>query len=252
MQVESGDNVGIGGFIIIGSAPKRVVLRALGPSLKIFGITNYLANPVLELHGGPFGTVVNDNWKDDPAQKSQIESTGLAPSEDLESAIDANLNPGSYTAVVRDKNNTSGIAVIEVYDLSTALPSRLANISTRALTGTGNNIVIAGFTLGNNGGDDRIAVRGLGPSLTSAGVANALPNPTLELRSSNGTLVATNDDWEQDPTQASAMKAAGLALPDKLESGILRQLTPGAYTALLRGAGDSSGIGLIEIYDLGQ
>ena len=251
MQVASGDNVGIGGFIITGSAPKRVLLRALGPSLKAFGLTNYLANPVLELHGGPLGTVVNDNWKDDPAQKSQIESAGLAPTDDLESAIDATLNPGSYTGVVRDKTNSSGIAVIEVYDLSTAAPAKLANISTRAVTSSGNNIVIAGFTLGNQQGDDRMAVRGIGPSLANAGVTNFLPNPTLEVHSADGTLVAANDDWKQDPAQAAALSSAGLGLTNDLESGIVKKLPPGAYTALLIGANNSSGIGLIEIYDLG-
>lgn len=252
VRVESGDNVGIGGFIITGSAPKRILLRALGPSLKAFGLPEYLANPVLELHGGPFGTVVNDDWQDNPSQKTQIESTGLAPSDVSEAAIDATLNPGTYTAVVRDKSNGSGIAVIDVYDLSAAAPARLANISTRALTRTGDNIVIAGFTLGNHSGDGRIAVRGIGPSLTNAGVANALPNPTLELRSANGALVATNNDWQDDAGQASALSKAGLALSDKLEAGILKTLSPGVYTALLRAANDSSsGIGLIEIYDLG-
>jgi hypothetical protein len=252
LRVESGDNVGIGGFIITGSASKRVLLRALGPSLKGFGLTETLANPVLELHGGPFGTVVNDNWKDDPVQKTRIESTGLAPSDDLESAIDATLNPGSYTAVVRDLTNSSGIAVIEVYDLSTAVPARLGNISTRALTGTGNNIIIAGFTLGNHGNDDTVVVRGIGPSLAKAGVSNPLANPTLELRSENGTLVAANDDWQQDSAQAAALTNNGLAPSDPREAAILKAMPPGAYTALLIGADNTTGIGLIEIYDLAR
>lgn len=251
MRVESGDNVGIGGFIITGSAPKRVLLRALGPSLKGFGLPDSLPNPVLELHGSPLGTIVNDNWQDDPVQKERIESSGLAPSDDLESAIDATLNPGSYTAVVKEKNNVAGIAVIEVYDLSSATQARLANISTRALTGTGGNIVIAGFTLGNHSGDDRIVVRGIGPSLADAGVANPLANPTLELRSANGALVAANDDWQQDAAQAAELKAAGLAPSKDAEAALVKALPPGAYTALLIGANNSTGIGLIEIYDLG-
>lgn len=251
MRVEGGDNVGIGGFIITGSAPKRVLLRALGPSLKAFGLADSLPNPVLELHGGPLGTVVNDDWQDDPIQKERIQSSGLAPSDDLESAIDATLNPGSYTAVVREKTNVAGVAVIEVYDLSSATQAKLANISTRALTGTGANIVIAGFTLGNNAGSDKIVVRGIGPSLADAGVPNPLANPTLELRSANGALVASNDDWQQDATQAGELKATGLAPSKDLESALVKALPPGAYTALLIGANNSTGIGLIEIYDLG-
>ncbi len=250
MRVESGDSVGIGGFIITGPASKRVLLRALGPSLKGFGVTDALADPVLELHGGPFGTVINNNWKDDPVQRAQIESTGIPPSDDLESAIEATLNPGSYTAVVRDLTNSSGIAVIEVYDLSAAAPARLANISTRALTGTGNNIIIAGFTLGNQAGNDTIVVRGIGPSLADAGVSNPLANPTLELRSQNGTLVVANDNWQQDSAQAAELTANHLAPSHELEAAILKAMPPGAYTALLMGAGNTTGIGLIEIYDL--
>jgi hypothetical protein len=251
MRVESGDNVGIGGFIITGSRPKRVLLRALGPLLKQLGLQETLANPVLQLNGGPAGPVTNDNWKDDPIQRAQIESTGLAPTDELESAIDATLNPGSYTAVVSEKNNLAGIGVIEVYDLSPQVPARLANISTRALTASGNNIVFAGFTLGNNPGQDTVAVRGLGPSLTSAGVPKPLQNPTLELRSADGTLLAANNDWQEDQSQAAALTNIHLGLPNQLESGIVKKLPPGAYTALLIGAGNSTGIGLIEIYDLG-
>jgi hypothetical protein len=252
MRVESGDDVGIGGFIITGSAPKRVLLRALGPSLTQFGLTNPLADPVLELHGGPLGTVINDNWKDDPVQMTRIKSTGLAPTNDLEAAIDATLNPGSYTAVVNDKNNTSGIAVIEIYDLSEAAPARLANISTRAFTGTGNDIVVAGFTLGNQSGDDTIVVRGIGPSLANAGVMNPLMNPRLELRSADGTLVAANDDWQEDPAQATALSNVDLAPTHQLEAAMLKKLPPGAYTALLFGKDNSTGVGLVEIYDVGR
>lgn len=249
MRVESGDNVGIGGFIITGSGPKRVLLRALGPSLTAFGLPG-LPDPVLELHSNAT-LATNDNWKDDPGQKAEIELSGLAPKDDLESAIITTLTPGSYTGVVRDKTNTAGIGVIEVYDLNQASQSRLANISTRALVGSGNNIVIAGFTLGNQNGTDTVVVRGIGPSLTNAGVPNPLANPTLELRSGNGTLVATNDDWKQDSAQA-ALANTGLAPSNDSESALLRTLSPGAYTALLMGANNSSGIGLIEIYDLGR
>ena len=249
MRVESGDNVGIGGFIIGGTGPKRVLLRALGPSLNAFGLPG-LADPVLELHYGQV-VVTNDNWQDDPVQKTEIMLSGLAPSNDLESAIITTLTPGSYTGVVRDKTNTTGIGVIEVYDLNQASQSRLANISTRAVVGTGNNLLIAGFTLGNDNGSDTIVVRGIGPSLTAAGIQKALANPVVELRSANGTLVATNDDWKQDSAQA-ALSNSRLAPSNDSESAVLRQLSPGAYTALLMDANNSTGIGLIEIYDLAR
>lgn len=249
MRVESGDNVGIGGFIIDGSGPKRILLRALGPSLSALGLPG-LPDPVLELRYGAV-VITNDNWQDDPIQRAEIIASGLAPSNDLESAIITTLTPGSYTGVMRDKANTSGVGVIEVYDLNQASLSRLANISTRALVGTGNNLLIAGFTLGNQNGNDTIVVRGIGPSLTSFGVPNAVANPILELRSANGTLLATNDDWKQDSAQA-ALATTGLAPSNDLESALLRQLPPGAYTALLTGANNTSGVGLIEIYDLGR
>ena len=197
MRVQTGDNVGIGGFIITGSAPKHVLIRAIGPSLADFGVPDALADPVLELNGpGEFVTMTNDNWKD--TQEVAIQATGIAPANDLESAIDATLAPGAYTAVVRGNGNTSGVALIEVYDLSQAVPAKLANISTRAFVSTGDDIVIAGFILGNppQAGNDRIIVRGIGPSLTGFGVPDALANPTLELRDNNGALLLANNDWQ--------------------------------------------------------
>jgi hypothetical protein len=250
MRVQTGDNVGIGGFIITGSAPKHVLLRALGPSIT--GVSGVLADPILELHGpGGFATITNDNWRDDPAQQAAILATGLAPTNDLEAAIDATLNPGAYTAVMRGKNNTSGLALVEVYDLSQAVLAKLANISTRAFVSTGDNIVIAGFVLGNHSGNDRIVVRGIGPSLAGLGVANTLADPTLELRDSNGALLMTNNDWQDNAAQAAELTAAGLAPTNSLESGIASTLPPGAYTALLAGLNNGAGIGLVEVYDRG-
>jgi len=252
MRVQTGDSVGIGGFIITGTVPKHVLLRAIGPSLAQFGVPNVLADPVMELHGpGAFVTITDDNWRDDPVQEAAIIATGIPPTDDRESAIDATLNPGAYTAVVRGKNNTSGIGLVEVYDLNQAAPSKLANISTRALVGVGDNIVIAGFILGHNSGDDRIAVRGIGPTLTSSGVPNALANPTLELRNNNGTLIFSNNDWQDNSAQAAELTAAGLALSNPLEAGIVATLPPGLYTALLAGLNNDTGIGLVEVYDLG-
>jgi hypothetical protein len=250
MQVQTGNNVGIGGFIISGSAPKHVLLRAIGPSLTGFGVSNVLADPVLELHGpGAFVTVTNDNWRD--TQEAEIQATGIPPVNDLESAIDATLAPGSYTAIVRGNGNTSGVALIEVYDFNQSAASKLANISTRAFVSTGDDIVVAGFILGGNTGADRIVVRGIGPSLTAVGVPNALADPTLELRDSNGALVIANNDWQDDPAQAAELTAAGLAPTNQLESGIAATLPPGAYTALLAGLNNGTGIGLVEVYDRG-
>ncbi|HEX7518403.1 MAG TPA: hypothetical protein VF345_14070 [Chthoniobacterales bacterium] len=250
MRVQTGDGVGIGGFIVTGSTPKHVLLRAIGPSLSQFGVPNVLADPVLELHGpGAFVTVTNDNWRD--TQQAAIQATGIPPSNDLESAIDATLDPGAYTAIVRGKNNTSGVALIEVYDLNQSAASKLANLSTRAFVSTGDNIVIGGFLLSNNSGTDRVVVRGLGPSLSAAGVPNVVADPTLELRDANGTLLIANNDWHDNPAQAAIITAAGLAPGNNLESAIAATLPPGPYTGLLRGLNSGTGIGLVEVYDLG-
>ena len=229
-----------------------MLLRAIGPSLATSGGLDTLADPMLELHGpGAFVTITDDNWRDDPAQAAAILATGIPPANDLESAIDATLNPGAYTAVVRGKNNTSGVGLVEVYDLSQAVLAKLANISTRAFVSTGANIVIAGFILGGNSGDDRIVVRGIGPSLIAAGVPDALVDPTLELRDSNGALLVANNDWQDDPAQAVELTAAGLAPTNPLESGIAATLPAGLYTALLAGSNHGTGVGLIEVYDRG-
>jgi hypothetical protein len=254
MRVNTGDNAGIGGFIITGSAPKHVVVRAVGPSLTRFGFSasEVLPDPILELHGpGNFGTITNNNWRD--SQEAQIQADGLAPTNDLESAIDAELPPGNYTAIVRGNAGTTpaGVALVEVYDLNTAAASRLANLSTRALVGTGSNVVIAGFILGSNQGDDRVVVRGLGPSLSAFGVPNPLQDPTLELRNQNGTLLRSNNDWADDPAQAAEITAAGLAPSNMKESAIAATLPPGLYTAILAGLNSGTGVGLVEVYDRG-
>jgi hypothetical protein len=250
MRVQTGDNAGIGGFIISGTAPKHVLLRAIGPSIT--GLSGVLADPVLELHGpAGFTTVINNNWMDDPIQKAAILATGLAPTNNLEAAIDATLNPGAYTGVVRGNGGTNGIGLIEVYDLSQAVLAKLANISTRALVGTGNDIVIAGFILGNHSGTTRIVIRGIGPSLTAFGVANALANPALELRDNNGAVLLSDNDWQDDSAQAAQLTAAGLAPTNPLEAGIAITLGPGQYTALLTGQGNTSGVGVVEVYDRG-
>ena len=217
-----------------------------------FGVPNALADPVLELHGpGAFVTITDDDWRDDPVQEAAILADGIPPRSDLESAIDATLAPGNYTAVVRGKNNSSGVALAEVYDLNQSAASKLANISTRAFVSTGDDIVIAGFILGNGNGNDRIVVRGLGPSLTAVGIPNVLADPTLELRDADGALLTSNNDWQDNLAQAAELTAAGLAPSNNLESAIAATLPPGLYTALLAGLHNGSGVGLVEVYDRG-
>ncbi|HEV2843106.1 MAG TPA: hypothetical protein VGW39_17435 [Chthoniobacterales bacterium] len=252
MRVQTGDNVGVGGFIITGSVTKHVLIRAIGPSLTGVGVLNALADPILELNGpDSFVTTTNDNWQDDPMQKALIEATGIPPTHNLEAAIEARLAPGAYTAVVRGNNNGTGVGLIEIYDLNPGAGSKLGNISTRAFVGTGDDIVIAGFMLGANSAPDRVIVRGIGPSLTALGVPNALANPTLELRNSNGALVMANNDWQDNAAQAAELNAAGLAPTSPLESGIATALPPGLYTALLAGLNNGAGVGLVEVYDRG-
>jgi hypothetical protein len=248
MRVGTGDDVGIGGLIISGQTPKHILLRAIGPSLQQFGVPDPLADPVLELYASDSSLfAVNNNWRD--TQEAQIKATGIPPTNDLEAAIDTTLAPGSYTAIVRGNNGGTGVALVEVYDLNQAA-GKLANISTRALVGTGNDITIAGFILGNQDAAASIVIRGLGPSLTSSGIKNPLPNPALELRDGNGVLVLANNDWDDNPAQAAMLTAAGLAPSDSRESGIAVSLPPGTYTALLSGENNGTGIGLVEVYNL--
>ena len=260
LRVQTGDNVGIGGFIITGTVPKHVLLRAIGPSLTQFGVPDPLGDPVLELHGpGAFVTLTNNNWRD--TQEAEIQATGLAPSNDLESAIVATLAPGAYTGIVKGNltppppmpptPNPDGVALIEVYDLNPSAVSKLANMSTRAFVSTGANVVIAGFILGGNSGATSIVLRGIGPSLSDSGVPDPLADPTLELRDSNGALIMRNDNWQDDPSQAAIISAAGLAPRNAFESGIAVTLAPGPYTAFLAGLNNDTGVGLVEAYDLG-
>ena len=240
MLVQTGDNVGIGGFIIAGSAPKHVMVRAIGPS----SVPGALVDFVLELHGPPgFMTIISD-YCNPPLYPSPFCQPG-SPEADIE----ASLSPGAYTAIVKGRITPSGVALVEVYDLDQAANSKLANISTRAFVGTADNILIAGFILGGNGGDDRVLVRGIGPSLTGYGVPNALADPTLELRDNNGTLLLSNDNWQDSPIEPNV--PPGLQPTNNLESAIVATLPPGLYTALLAGKNGGTGVGLVEVYDLG-
>jgi hypothetical protein len=251
LRVQTGDNVGIAGVIISGTGAKHVLIRAIGPSLTQSGISGALADPTLELHNSN-GVVLfaNDNWKDSP-QRAFIEASGIPPKNDLESAIDWTFaTPESFTAIIRGKDNATGVGLIEVYDLDPDSGSRLANISTRAFVETGSNIVIAGFVLGKGTAQTRIVIRGLGPSLEDRGIQNVLPDPQVEVRNAGGTLIISNDDWADSSSQASQLSDLGLAPDEVLESGLVAAFAPGAYTALLSDFRNRSGVGLVEIYDL--
>jgi uncharacterized delta-60 repeat protein len=238
MLVQTGDGVSIGGFIITGSAPKQVTIRGIGPSLAGLGVPNPLADPILELHGpAGFATVINDNWTD--SQDQCLATPGLRPTDPLESALcGLSLDPGSYTAILRGKNDGIGIGLVEVYDLGPAA-SKLANISTRGFVGTGANVMIGGFILGG-GADSHIAIFGMGPSLGSSGVSGTLADPTLELRDSSGALVASNDNCG----------AASIHPLDPAEACIDISLPPDLFTAILAGKNGGTGIALLEIYHL--
>ena len=245
----TGDNILIGGFIINGSADKRVIMLAKGPSITSGGtpVPGCMANPTLVLHRGD-GTPVtsNDDWKDSP-ERAQIEASGFAPSNDNESAILRTLSPGVYTGVLTGKDHATGIALIEIYDLDSTSDSLLANISSRGLVDTGDNVMIGGFIAGNQSGNTKVLVRGIGPSLQGK-VANPLSNPILELHDSNGATIETNDNWKDSPNRAE-IEATGIPPSHDLESAIIRPVSPAGYTAILRGQ-TSSGIAVVEIYNI--
>jgi sugar lactone lactonase YvrE len=243
-----GDNVLIGGFIITGETPKKVMLRAIGPSLPVAG---GMVDPVLQLHKPDGSVFSNDNWKFDDAtgqsQDATIRATTIPPFNDLESAMVVTLPPGNYTSVVSGKAGGQGIALVEVYDLDESSPSKLANISTRGFVDRGDNVMIGGFIIGPaTRGSNRVVVRGLGPSLP---FSTALQDPVLQLRDSNGANIINNDNWADD-ANAADIRAVGLDPKDPRESALLRSLPPGTYTAILSGKAATTGIGLIEVYNL--
>jgi hypothetical protein len=246
--VETGENVLIGGFIITGQSPRKIMVRAIGPSLTGAGVPGALADPLLTLHASDGSAPTNnDNWKD--TQEAQIKATGIPPRHELESAIVATLSLGNYTAVVTGKNQTSGVGLLEIYDLDQTVDSKLANISTRGVVGTGDNVLIGGFIFGGSNGTTDVVVRAIGASLAKAGINNALVDPTLELRDAQGAGIASNNDWK-DGAQAQAIKVIGLAPTNDRESALLATLAPGAYTATVRGNNGGIGVGLVEVYNL--
>jgi hypothetical protein len=253
-HVQTGEKVLIGGFIITGTDPKQVIVRAIGPSLKVGGapVTGRMENPLLELFDSN-NTIIasNDNWKDSP-ERSQIEATGIAPTDDRESAIVRTLVPGNYTVVLKGKDNTTGIATVEAYDIGLAANSILANISSRSFVEAGDNVLIGGFIAGmisnNNPIPTGILVRAIGPSRKSQ-IPNALDDPVLELHDFNGNTIATNDNWVDSPERAQ-IEATGIPPTNNLESAIYRVLSPAPYTAIVRGKNGGTGVGVVEIYNI--
>jgi hypothetical protein len=254
LRVQTGDNALIGGFIITGTEPKKVIVRALGPSISSSNmpVPGRLADPLLELHAGST-VATNDNWKvksDGSSQQAEIEATGIPPTNDLESALVRTLSPGPYTAVIRGNGDGTGIGLMEVYDLSQTSASLLANISSRGFVDINDNVMIGGFIAGPvDRGNARVVVRALGPSLSNSGVPNTLQNPTLELFDAHGSTIASNDDWQNGPG-SSGVAGAGLAPRDTRESAIFIAIIPGQYTAIVRGVGGTTGVGLVEVYNL--
>jgi hypothetical protein len=256
LPVGTGDDVLIEGFIVQGpsDSTKTIIVRAIGPSLLAFGIPDALANPTLEIHDASNATIAtNDDWKTTQIgglilgdQSAEIGTSGVAPGNDLESAIIADLAPGSYTAVVRGFGDTSGTGVVDAYDLGAASPARLANIATRGLIQPGDKLMIAGFIVQN--GPVRAVIRAVGPSLSAFGIANALADTTLQLKDQNGTTVIENDNWKTD--QQTELESTGLQPSHELEAAVVATIQPGQYTAQVRGKNETSGIGVVQVYFL--
>jgi pectin methylesterase-like acyl-CoA thioesterase len=248
LRVGTGDSVGIGGFIITGVEPKKVILRAIGPSLGASGLDDVLPDPVLELRGADGALIAtNDNWNDDPVSSSHLAALGLTPADELESALVITLPPDAYTAIIRDNTGATGTALVEVYDGNLAADSQLANISTRGFVGTGDNVMIGGFVMGGNGrANGRVVVRALGPSLSAFGITDVLQDPLLELKNANGLTLISNDDWQQ--SQEDEINQTGLAPTDARESALVTILPDGNYTAIVRGTGNGTGVAVVEVY----
>jgi hypothetical protein len=250
LRVQTGDFVGIGGFIITGPDPKQVVLRGIGPSLSVNGtpVSGRLEDPTLELYdqNGTF-IVGNDNWRD--TQEAAIQGSGLAPSDNREAAILRTLSPGNYTAIIKGKDGTTGIGLIEAYDRDETGPGKFANISTRGFVETGDNVMIGGFIVGRQTGPTNVVVRALGRSLADNGVPNPLQDPTVELVNQSGTVINSNDDFGTSP-QLAEITSRGLAPEDPQESALFHTVSPGNYTAIMRGKNNTTGVGLVEVYNV--
>ena len=226
-----------------------MVLRALGPTLSGFGLSGVLSDPVLSVYDSS-GTLLetNDNWQSD-INHSVVEANGLAPANPLESAIVRTFLPGAYTVIVTGKDATPGIGLVELYDLAPLSNSNLGNTSTRGSVGTGDNVLISGFIVGDVG-SATVVVRALGPTLSIAyGMSGVLSDPTLTIYDSSGSVIASNDNWLDNLNWIDVMKN-GLSPIDQRESALVLHLPAGAYTAVVRGANGATGNALVEVYHL--
>ena len=245
--VQPGDNVLIGGFIISGGGPKQVLLRAIGPSLANFNVPNPLQDPVLSLHDTTMEITSNDNWQTDP-NASQV-PINLRPTDGRESAIVATLQPGQYTAIVSGKDGSSGVGLVEVYDMDGSSAVTLANLSTRGVVQAGDFVMIGGIIPGGAvGSSTRLLLRAIGPSLTQFNLTGVLADPTLRLVNGDGMTLASDDNWKD--AQQAAIEATGKAPTDDHESAIILTLAPGSYTAIVSGASGAAGLALVEAYVL--
>jgi hypothetical protein len=245
LLIQTGSNVGIAGFVVEGTEAKKLLLRGLGPTLAQFNVTGAIQNPTLELYDGSGSLITtNDNWKD--TQQAEITATQLVPPADAEAAILATLQPGAYTAIQTGAGGGTGVGLIEVYDVDPLAASRLINISTRGLVGTGNSLLIGGCSLAGGSGSNDVVIRALGPSLVPLGVNNALPDPVVTLYDSNANVITTNDNWKD--SQRSVIENIGLQPPNDLDAAILVTLAAGNYTAIVTDKNGSTGVGLVEVY----
>lgn len=262
----TGSRVMIGGFVVGGATAKRVLVRAIGPSLATRGLNaaDVLADPVIEVHKGDPIIATNDNWSDNlnatemNSVAAQIGAGALDPGDTRSSAILLNLQPGPYTFVARGKNDTSGIVLLEVFDADPTSSAKLVNIATRAYSKPGDGVTIGGFVIA---GDTRkrILLRGVGPTLTKLGisVADAMVDPTLELHdaSHGNATIGTNDIWSNNANFSDLLAvstrigASPIDAGDSGSSALLVSLDPGAYTFIAAGKANTAGIILVEIYD---
>ena len=264
-RVGTGDSVTIAGFVISGQESKPVLIRAIGPTLGSLGITTALAAPKLELYrsernGASTLIASNTGWSTGGNLSAIIAATEKAGAYALgatsaDSVIFTTLAPGAYTAVISTANNTPGVALAEVYDLSApAVGQKLFNISTRANTGSGDSTLIAGIVVSGTV-PKRVLIRGVGPTLTALGVQGALAQAQLTLINKDGVTVATNSSWSTSPDAAaiaavSAQVGAFALGAASADAAMILSLAPGSYSAQVVGANGTSGIAIIEIYEL--
>jgi inosine/xanthosine triphosphate pyrophosphatase family protein len=234
-----------------------VLVRGVGPTLSQFGVTGFLAQPVLTLFnsaGNQIATNTGWNTASNAAQiASAITTTGAfaLPLDSADSALLISLTPGAYTAEISGLDSTTGVALAEVYEVKSGDPE-LINISTRAFVNTGSSVEIGGFVV-TGSQPAKVLVRAIGPTLSQFGVTGVLAQPSLSVVDSSGNAFASNTGWSTDAnaaTVASEMAAVGaFPLPTgSADSVLLLTLTPGAYTAVVSGVNGTSGVALVEVY----